>query len=139
MSNDELNIGTVSKLSGVHHKMIRYYEKHGLLPKKKRSDAGYRKFTERDVHLLIFIKHLKELGFSSGEIKKMVGLWLNKSRSSADVKAIAQSHIVVMQSKIKNLEALLANLTSLVKCCEGGVRPDCPILENLSQNKPKSK
>ena len=37
-----MNIGQASKQSGISTKMIRYYEQIGLLEPAKRSDSGYR-------------------------------------------------------------------------------------------------
>ena len=39
-----MNIGKVSKASGVTAKMIRYYEQIGLIPAAGRNNAGYRSY-----------------------------------------------------------------------------------------------
>ena len=44
-----MNIGQASKQSGISTKMIRYYEQIGLLEPAKRTDSGYRIYSERDL------------------------------------------------------------------------------------------
>ncbi len=44
-----MNIGQAAKRSGISAKMIRYYEEIGLLPAPKRSDSGYRIYSDADI------------------------------------------------------------------------------------------
>jgi Cu(I)-responsive transcriptional regulator len=127
-----MNIGVASKSSGVSSKMIRHYEELGIIPKPSRSDSGYRKYSENDVHILRFIRHSRELGFSMKDIKQLVNLWKNKSRSSAQVKSIAKKHRDELQKKLVEIQAIISTLDDLVENCHGDERPDCPILEELN-------
>ena len=61
-----------------------------------------------------------------------MALWRDKGRSSAEVKAIAETHIAELQAKIKELEAMRRTLEHLVSCCRSDDRPDCPIIEDLA-------
>lgn len=126
------DIGGASKLSGVSVKMIRHYEAVGLLPKVARTIANYRVYRPNDVHLLRFIRRARALGFSMDDIKELLSLWQNKSRSSASVRKIAGKHVGELKSKIAELDAMVKTLEHLVKHCHGDHRPDCPILDDLS-------
>jgi MerR family copper efflux transcriptional regulator len=128
-----MNIGEAAAASGIHAKMIRHYESIGLIPKTKRTDAGYRVYDEKDVHSLRFIKRARDLGFSMAEIKKLMGLWRNKSRASSEVKALASKHIHELELKIAELQSMRDALKSLAKSCHGDHRPDCPILKELAE------
>jgi len=127
-----MDIGRAAKESGVSVKMIRHYEAIGLLPKAARTLANYRVYGPNDVHLLRFIKRARTLGFSMDDIKELVGLWQNKSRSSAAVKKIAGKHVDDLKRKIAELKSMVETLEHLAKHCHGDHRPDCPILDDLS-------
>ena len=127
-----VNIGDASKRSGVSAKMIRHYESLNLLASVARSDNGYRKYNERDIHTLRFIKRARDLGFSMAEIAELVSLWLNRRRASASVKRIAQAHADDLTRRIGEMQAMQQALTNLIHCCHGDQRPDCPILEDLA-------
>lgn len=127
-----MNIGEAAKISGVNAKLIRHYESIGIVPKASRSDAGYRTYTEADVHILSFVRRSRNLGFSMKEIKKLVGLWRNKNRSSSEVKNLAIKHVEEMEQKIIDLQSMVKTLKHLAKTCHGDQRPHCPILNDLA-------
>lgn len=127
-----MDIGRASKASGVSVKMIRHYEAIGLLPKVARTFANYRVYRDSDVHTLRFIRRARALGFSMDDIQELLGLWQNKSRSSASVKKIAGKHVDGLNRKIAELKAMVGTLEHLTKHCNGDHRPDCPILDDLS-------
>ena len=127
------NIGAASKASGVSAKMIRHYEDIGLLPKVARSFGNYRVYSANDIHVLRFIRRARDLGFSIEEIRELLGLWRNKSRSSAAVKKIAGKHIADLRVKIAELESMVQTLEHLTRNCHGDHRPECPILDDLSR------
>jgi MerR family copper efflux transcriptional regulator len=127
-----MDIGRAARASGVSVKMIRHYEAIGLLPKVARTFANYRVYREADVHTLRFIRRARALGFSISDIQELLGLWQNKSRSSASVKKIAGKHVDELNRKIAELKAMVDTLQHLTKHCHGDHRPDCPILDDLS-------
>lgn len=126
-----MNIGELAKLSGVNAKLIRHYESIGLVPKASRSDAGYRIYSHTDIQFLRFIKRARGLGFSMKEIKKLIGLWRNKSRASKEVKTLAMTHIKALETKILEMQEMANSLNFLARNCQGDSRPNCPILKNL--------
>lgn len=126
-----MNIGDLAKTSGVNAKLIRHYESIGLIPKAARTDSGYRVYTDNDVQFLRFIKRARGLGFSMKEIKKLIGLWRNKSRASREVKSLALSHVQELESKIHEMQEMAQNLRLLARNCHGDSRPDCPIIKGL--------
>ncbi|KAB0546380.1 Cu(I)-responsive transcriptional regulator [Pseudomonas argentinensis] len=126
-----MNIGQAAKHTGLSAKMIRYYEAIGLLPSAGRSESGYRQYGDDDLQRLRFIRRARDLGFSLAESGRLLALWHDRERASADVKALAVEHIEALNGKIAELEALRDTLQNLVDHCQGDHRPDCPILEDL--------
>ncbi len=126
-----MNIGQLAKSSGVNAKLIRHYESIGLIPKASRSDSGYRVYSENDIQFLRFIKRARGLGFSMKEIKKLIGLWRNKSRASREVKSLALAHVQDLEGKILEMQEMASNLRLLARNCHGDGRPDCPIIKGL--------
>ena len=125
-------IGEAARRAGVSARMVRHYESLGLLPPVHRTDNGYRQYTEADVHALRFIRRGRDLGFSIEEIGVLLGLWKNQDRASSQVKEIAQRHISALTERIAAMQAMQRTLQSLVHCCHGDDRPDCPILDDLA-------
>ncbi len=129
-----MNIGELAKTSGVNAKLIRHYEAIGLIPKASRTESGYRVYSEKDIQFLRFIRRARSLGFSMKEIKKLVGLWRNKSRASREVKALALTHVQTLEKKITEMQEMADNLKILARNCHGDGRPDCPIIKGLENN-----
>jgi MerR family transcriptional regulator, copper efflux regulator len=126
------NIGEAARASGVSAKMIRHYESLGLLPEPQRTAAGYRVYDDNEVHTLRFIRRARDLGFPMKEVERLLGLWRNRRRASADVRKVAQQHIVDLDRRIAELKEMRRTLEHLVHHCRGDHRPDCPILDDLA-------
>jgi Cu(I)-responsive transcriptional regulator len=128
------SIGRAAELSGVTSKMIRHYESLGLLPKVARTLSDYRVYTDNEIHTLRFIRRSRGLGFSMDEISALLGLWRDQRRASKEVKRLALKHVAELDSKIGELQSMRAALADLAEHCHGDARPDCPILDDLSQH-----
>ena len=127
-----MNIGAAAKLSGVPAKTIRYYEGVGLLSPALRTAAGYRQYGDTDVQILRFVERARSLGFSVDDVSRLLALWADKGRKSAEVKSLANRHIESIEQKIHELETMRAALLDLARRCHGDERPECPILDELA-------
>ena len=127
-----MNIGEAASKSGLPAKTIRYYEDIGLVEPKGRKANGYRDYDEQDLHLLRFVQRARSLGFTVEQCRELLDLYRDRSRASADVKAIAQSRIVDIRRKIDELKSMQATLVMLLEHCHGDSRPECPILDDLA-------
>ncbi|PZW48375.1 Cu(I)-responsive transcriptional regulator [Humitalea rosea] len=126
-------IGEAAAASGVSAKMIRHYEAIGLIPGPPRSEAGYRHYDGPAIHSLRFIRRARDLGFSLEEVGRLLALWRDRNRASAEVKAVALQHIAELEAKAEALHAMAATLRHLAAHCHGDERPDCPILEDMER------
>jgi len=127
-----VNIGAAAKRSGLTTKTIRFYEDIGLVPAAGRDPNGYRRYGEREVHLLRFVHRARSLGFTVDECRELLALYGDRERASADVKALALARIRDIEAKIDELETMKATLQHLAERCHGDERPHCPILEDLA-------
>lgn len=84
-----------------------------------------------DVHTLRFIGRARDLGFPIDEIRQLLALWHDRSRSSADVKALALARAAELKRKARELDAMRDALERLATDFRGDHRPDCPILLDL--------
>ena len=127
-----MNIGAASEVSGVSQRMIRDYEKINLVPAPPRR-GSYRDYSDPDVHRLRFIANARDLGFPIEEIRTLLGLWSDRDRSSAEVKALAKARAAELGRKARALKAMQSALIDLVERCHGDDRPDCPIIRRMEE------
>lgn len=129
-----MNIGEAAAASGVSAKMIRHYESVDLLPPAARAASGYRQYTSKDVHTLLFIRRARDSGFSIEQIRDLLSLWQNRERSSRQVNEVAQKHLTELQAKLEEIQAMQAVVREMLDCCHGDDRPDCPILQKRASS-----
>ncbi|WP_277188864.1 Cu(I)-responsive transcriptional regulator [Caballeronia sp. BR00000012568055] len=128
-----MNIGEAARASGVTAKMIRYYESVGLLNPVGRTTSGYRVYGHQEVHALRFVRQARRLGFLVEDIRKLLALWQDRSRASAEVKSIAMEHVAELDRRITELTDMRDTLSHLAQHCHGDERPECPILDRLAE------
>jgi MerR family copper efflux transcriptional regulator len=133
-----MKIGDAASASGVSERMIRHYEKIGLVPAAARRESGYRDYSPSDVARLRFIANARDLGFAIEEIGTLLSLWSDSGRASAEVKALALGRAAELHRKAEALEAMRRALLHLAERCHGDDRPDCPILDGLGGPSVKS-
>ena len=126
-----MNIGQAAGRAGLPAKTIRYYEEIGLVS-PTRAGNGYRDYGDSELHRLRFLARARGLGFSIDECRRLLALWDDTDRASADVKHLAQAKIEAIDAKIGELQALRRSLAHLARACHGDARPDCPILDDLA-------
>ena len=135
-----IRTGTLAELAGLNLQTIRYYERVGLLPKPKRTESGYRQYTQDDLDLLIFIKNAKELGFSLEKIKKLIKLKDDTKAKGKSVKALVEVEINEIEAKMDSLKILKRYLANLNSTCSGEMPvSSCPIIDSLKKRKKSSK
>ena len=83
------------------------------------------------MNTLRFIRRARDLGFPIEEIGKLLALWHDRGRASAEVKALALSRAAELKRKERQLDEMRRSLEHLAANCHGDDRPDCPILMDL--------
>lgn len=102
-----MNIGELSKRSGLTHSRIRFYESIGLLQAVERTANGYRTYPREAVVVLDLIATAQKAGFTLDEIRALLPSNLENWQHGALVDAL--------QSKIADIEALEARLKQTKK------------------------
>jgi DNA-binding transcriptional MerR regulator len=72
------------------------------------------------------------MGFLVEDIRRLLALWHDRSRASAEVKSIALEHVAELNRRIVELTEMRDTLAHLAAHCHGDARPDCPIIERLA-------
>ena len=128
-----MQIGQLSKRTGVPVDTIRYYEAQGLLPAPVRRPSGYRRYVESDTVRLNFIRRAKDLGFTLREIRELMDLSAHADRDMAAVRAAALEKLAEIDRKLAELQRVREGLATLVEACpgEGGIER-CPIMGALN-------
>ena len=130
--NCDLPRGKLAQRSGVNAETIRYYEKIDLMPEPQRSAAGYRIYQEHHLRRLLFIRRCRELGFTLKNIRALLDLVDGGEYTCAEVRGRTASHLVDVQAKIRDLQRMQRTLKTMVSACDGGLVPDCPIVDTLT-------
>ena len=128
-----LNIGKAAKLSNLTVKTVRYYADIGLVSPVKNNNTGYRDFSEDDVARLQFVSKARKFNFTIQECEELLSLYSDKDRSSKEVKSLTLEKISEIDAKLFELKELRQQLSFLANNCQGNDRPDCPILDALSE------
>lgn len=111
---DYLQIGELSKQTGVAVSAIRYYEEVNLLEPSYRNDSKYRFYLPSDVALVNFIKKSKGLGFSLEEIKSILKERGEGRSPCPKVRVLAKNKINELQKKMSDLKKLEKDLKDYI-------------------------
>ena len=130
-----VTIGVLSKQTDCHIETIRYYERIGILSKPPRSEGGHRLYEREQIKRLMFVRRSRELGFSLEEIRTLLKLVDGKRYTCEEVKAVTDRHVEDVIKKISDLRKLQKTLSTISSECEGGLVPDCPIIDALFEEK----
>lgn len=132
---NKFTIGVLSDLTHCKIETIRYYEKVGIFPKPPRTKGGRRIYSENHGKRLIFIRRGRDLGFSLEEIRALLRLVDGGDNTCGQVQEITLHHLGDIRRKIADLKKLEKILADISSQCEGGVIPECPILDALFEKK----
>ena len=127
----DLSSGALARQAGVNIETIRYYEKIRLMPEPYRTGNGYRVYDEVDLKRLSFIRRCRELGFSLDEVRGLLGLVDGGDYTCAEVRDLSVVRLGDVRQKIRDLRKMERTLKEMVSQCDGGLVPECPIVDRL--------
>lgn len=130
---DRMTIGGLAEAAVVSVETVRFYQRSGLIAEPARPSGGYRTYGMDDVRRLRFIKRAQSLGFTLDEVANL--LTLEGARSCASTRGLAAAKLATVASKVKDLLAIQAALTTMIARCDqeqGDAR--CPLILALSDD-----
>lgn len=130
-----LTIGALARAAGVGVETVRYYQRRRLLDEPPRPPGGIRRYGERDLVRLRFIRHAQELGFTLDEIAELLAL--DEGRDCDEAKRLAGAKLAVVRQRLTRLRRIERALADQVRACEQrGGRQRCPLIEALARPMP---
>ncbi|WP_157954112.1 MerR family transcriptional regulator [Microbulbifer sp. A4B17] len=126
-----MNISQAAEHSGLSAKALRHYESIGLVV-PGRSGNGYRDYSTTDVETLCFVRRARACGFTTEEVRALLGLRDNPERHSRETKDLVNHKLTQLEEQLQTLLGMRATLLAFADSCAGNESPDCAILEKLS-------
>lgn len=118
-----MNIKKVSELTGVSADTIRYYERIGLIPPVTRNQSGVRKFSDRDISVLEFVRYFRGAGVSVESLIDYIGLVEQGDRTIGARLAILQEEREKLEERVSKLQAALDRLNHKIDNYQNKVVP----------------
>ena len=122
---DSFSISDLSGEFGITARALRFYEDEGLIAPERRGTA--RIYSHRDRARLAWILRGKRVGFSLGEIRRMIDLYdLDDGRRTQRQAAIDHSRVRIdlLEQQKRDIDAAIAELTEFVTVLEAGRAQD---------------
>ena len=129
-----MRIGELASRAGVGQQTLRYYERRGLLKPSRRAGSSYREYRAGAVREVRFIRRAQELGFTLEEIRDLLALWPDSSKSCSAVERRASVTLARIREKMSDLRRMSEALSKYVSACRNRASLDqCPLLEDLGE------
>jgi DNA-binding transcriptional MerR regulator len=103
-----MNIGELSRRTGLSVKTIRYYSDEGLVPEVSRTSSGYRRYDQAALVRLEFVRTLRDLGLDLATIRRVLD-------RQVDLRAVARAHADAIAAQIRLLRVQRAALRALAE------------------------
>jgi MerR family mercuric resistance operon transcriptional regulator len=127
-------IGGLAEAAGVGVETVRYYQRRGLLPESARPRGEVRRYGEKELERLRFIRSAQAAGFTLAEIGEL--LQLDASDDRARARELALARVASLDERIAELVSAREALAGLATACASGRKGPCPILSAFDRSLP---
>ncbi|MGA2257101.1 MAG: MerR family transcriptional regulator [Thermoguttaceae bacterium] len=144
-----MRIGELAKRGGVSVQAIRFYERRRLMRTPRRTLAGYRIYTEKDLETVTVIKKMQRFGFKLAEIRRVLQLWILPSDTGApspyhegsqecrrEALKLGEKKLEAMNEQIRSSIQLRDELQEAISQIRAGL--NVPLPQKIRSNRPKS-
>jgi Cd(II)/Pb(II)-responsive transcriptional regulator len=123
-----VKIGELAARAGCDVQTVRFYEREGLVEAPARDLSGYRRYEDRHLAQLNFVRHCRSLDIPLAEIRQLMHFVADPQASCHQVDALLDAHIALVRTRIRALAALEEQLVGLRRTCAGDGSQPCAIL-----------
>ena len=122
-----LTIGALAAAAGVGVETIRFYQRKGLLDEPDRPPGGIRRYGERDVARVRFIKSAQRLGFSLDEVAGL--LVLEDGTHCDEARTLAEAKLAAVKERLVGLRRIERALRAMInECNRSRDKVFCPMI-----------
>jgi Cd(II)/Pb(II)-responsive transcriptional regulator len=126
-----MKIGELAARGGCDVQTVRFYEREGLLDEPERETSGYRRYADRHLKRLQFIRHCRSLDIPLPEVRELLKFAAQPEQSCAHVDTLLDEHIQRVRQRLAALRTLQRQLLALRGRCDGDPSHSCAILESF--------
>src|SRR5262245_38100739 len=126
-----MKIGELAARAACDAQTVRYYEREGLLEAPVREASGYRRYDERHLTRLNFIRHCRALDIPLSEVRRLLEFAAQPEQSCKQVDHLLDDQIDLVQQRIDALQSLQRQLVALRRSCDGDASHACAILQSF--------
>jgi DNA-binding transcriptional MerR regulator len=117
-----MSIKEFCRVTNLSPHTLRYYERAGIMPRVERNSSGHRRYCDRDVLWVRFLRHLRLAGMSIATIRRYTALIDQGTAGDAQRMALLREHREDVTARLRELKGHLAALNrKLRKGCLPGV------------------
>lgn len=127
-----MKIGELATRAGCDVQTVRFYEREGLLEAPAREPSGYRRYEDRHLTQLSFVRHLRSLDIPLAEVRQLLDYAAEPDQSCAQVNGLLDGHIALVRQRVEALRALELQLVALRRSCDGDTSHPCAILQSFT-------
>lgn len=110
-----LRSGELAKLAKISTDTLRHYERIGVLPRPKRTPAGYRQYPAESVDRVLLIRQALAVGFSLPELAVIFRVRESGGAPCRKVLQLAQSKLAQVEQQLRDLQILHSQLQLLIQ------------------------
>ena len=129
-----MRIGELAQRSGCDVETVRFYERERLLDLPAREANGYRRYSERHLVQLNFIRHCRSLGMGLPDVRTLREFQARPELACDEINRMIDGQIERIHHQVESLRTLERQLHALRDTCHRQQRSgECGILRNLTR------
>ena len=109
-----MSAGQLASLTGVSTDSLRHYERVGVLPKPRRTPAGYRQYPPEAANRVRLIRRALAIGFTLRELARILRVREKGGAPCREVRALAASKLADLDRQLNDLAVLRQYLAQLL-------------------------